>query len=895
MDERDPFSHLPPVSPRAPASREPDADPFAGVDMAKFVAEERARQAPKGPQGVLENAADIGGAGLAGVGRGLVSLPGIVGDIGQIYERSPAYAAWVQNRVQELRGKAEKGAARKAYEERLAPIEARMTPEEKAGMEYTIGGVKVPTGQKMVEKAAPYVPGLKYEGQTPPARVVGTIGEFVGQIPATSLVSGVTRAALKAPRAPNAGLVSGREALTTTGAGASSGVFGESFRGTDDEAAARVLGILPGAFAGRAVAGRLPGAAAERGERIAGDIVRETDKNIARSAPPVLSDQYLEGVQPTSAQVFGPQMKALEEAVPGAKEVARTQTDISRQAVERAAGAIPEEIQPGGVRQPDYVNPMATSSGAAQDLFKAVEEPLRLAYEESWKHPAFQQARYNSKAINAALDEAFKQMGTASTHIDDKMIKQIKMLRNYKGGQIPFADIQGLKANANAVLRDRTAKPEEIRAAIAITTKLDPVMTDPKSVSHIFMKGVAPSDVGPAFDVARTLAREYKTMFDTDGIGALSETYPTGHKQAGRYIIEPEMFLNKALGSPAEALSKYRELQSIPGVDVARPVSDWVVEKIRNKNAFITPEMIDGFRKNPGYDTMVREVPGLEARLDAIASTGRANQIIMSLTDAVQRDPAKLADWIAKNRADINTYVVDPDARRFIDQVNRSANVLKKLPVKAQLPENAAKTLDTLAKGDMFTLLHGRATGAIAGGAAGYGAGVALGMTLPMQIATEALGAMTGAYGSNVVGSTIRGVASRVVYGTTQQEAMAALQRAATDPQFARFLAQKPSEANALKLRGFLRETAARGPALGFAAERLPNEPPEPPKTTEERYRELMIKGPGNRPARASGGAVNLNALAKVAKKHVTTSTEQLLNQNDDTVARALEIANKNI
>jgi len=38
-----------------------------------------------------------------------------------------------------------------------------------------------------------------------------------------------------------------------------------------------------------------------------------------------------------------------------------------------------------------------------------------------------------------------------------------------------------------------------------------------------------------------------------------------------------------------------------------------------------------------------------------------------------------------------------------------------------------------------------------------------------------------------------------------------------------------------------------------------------------------------------------LNALAKVAKKHVTTSTEQLLNQNDDTVARALEIANKNI
>jgi hypothetical protein len=49
------------------------------------------------------------------------------------------------------------------------------------------------------------------------------------------------------------------------------------------------------------------------------------------------------------------------------------------------------------------------------------------------------------------------------------------------------------------------------------------------------------------------------------------------------------------------------------------------------------------------------------------------------------------------------------------------------------------------------------------------------------------------------------------------------------------------------------------------------------------------------RPARATGGAVNLHALAKAAKKHVTTSTEQLLNEHDDTVAKALEVANKHI
>ena len=62
-----------------------------------------------------------------------------------------------------------------------------------------------------------------------------------------------------------------------------------------------------------------------------------------------------------------------------------------------------------------------------------------------------------------------------------------------------------------------------------------------------------------------------------------------------------------------------------------------------------------------------------------------------------------------------------------------------------------------------------------------------------------------------------------------------------------------------------------------------------------ERPRELTIRGPGNRPTRATGGAVNLMALSKAAKKHVTRSTEDLLNESDDTVARALEVANKHI
>jgi hypothetical protein len=59
--------------------------------------------------------------------------------------------------------------------------------------------------------------------------------------------------------------------------------------------------------------------------------------------------------------------------------------------------------------------------------------------------------------------------------------------------------------------------------------------------------------------------------------------------------------------------------------------------------------------------------------------------------------------------------------------------------------------------------------------------------------------------------------------------------------------------------------------------------------------RPLTIQGPGNRTGRATGGAVNLMSLSKAAKKQVTQSTEALLNESDDTVARALEVANKHI
>lgn len=896
MAEEDFFRGIPsPIDTR----RTSDVNPFQTLFQAQAVAAAQEKE-PPGPQGFMENAADIGGAGAAGIGRGVVSLPGIVGDVGQLVSRSPAYGAWVANRVSELRGKSPEGTAKKAYEAATKLIEASMTPQERAGMEYRIAGIPFPTGQKLVETVANnMLPQIKYEGKTPTSRVIGTIGEFAGQVPGTSLVTGGTRALLRAPKAAGIGTTLARETGTAVGAGTASGLAGEALRGTQDEAAARVLGAIPGALAGRAAAGRFtPGAATERGQRIAGDILRKTEPTLPGAVPP-LSSELIEGVSPTAGQAFGPRITALERVVsPDTKESVSpvsAQQSRSLENMRSAAADVPDEIRAAAPNAAGAYGPdLATASEQAQKLYRAVQEPTKDAYDAAWQHPAFKQARYTQKSVLGAISQAEKDMGRmAQSSIPAPIREKIDILKGrYPGNAIPFEDVQSLKADLNALVRSPTVEPSTRTAAIALTTKIDDVMTDTNSVAKMFMRGVKPDEVGPAFDRARTLAREYKTVFDTPTTGPLNEVYPKGHPLAGQRVIPPEEFLSKILKTPDQALAKYRELQGVNGLDISAPVSDWIVTNIRGNNAVITPEMVANVRsKSPSMDTLIREIPGLEQRLDLITQSSRVSQVADSLTSAIQKDPARLAAWLRNNQRELATNL-PPESVDFVNRLRRSSELLRRTNVKEELPAQVAKNLDILSKGDLFTLLHGRMLGIGAGAATGFAAGKAIGMTLPTQIALEALGAGAGAAGVGVM-TPVKRAAANIVYGTTQQDAMAALQRAMVDPEFAKFLAQKPSEANAMKLRGLLRETVARGAPAGFAAERLPDQSPPPKKTTEEKFRELTI--PVGRPARATGGAVNLRALANMARKAVTKSTENLLRAPDEHVVKALEVANRQI
>ena len=908
-DEYNPFEGMPQPGEIKPSSGGTDLEL---IRKAEAVAADRAKQPPEGPQTWTEQAADIGGAGAAGIGRGIASFPGIVGDVSQLAKRSPAYAEWAYNRAKEAAGYAPQGAGMEAYRAAIKPIEEAMSPEERAGMAGSVMGVPFPTGQRFIKGAEEYIPQLGYEGKSPAARVAGTIGEFVGATPGISGVTGAVRGAVKT------GKTIGKEALAAakepaqyavqTGAGAASGAAGEMAKGTEDEAFWRTVAGFPGALGGKAAYARLaPSQAAERGQRIAGDITRATEPGIG-GTPILPSGAFSEDVRPTLGQATGSaRLTALEKGVN--PEGTQAQRNTNALALQKAVGDLPDVIEQGGniVGSPKVgpgmaalaANPLAVSSADAQKLYSAVREPMQQAFEKAYEHPAFEQARYSRPAVKEAIGAAYKEMGIKAATMPVELRKLVAGLNNWPQSQVPFQEIQDVKAYANKMLRDPKM---DKRVAVAITTKLDDLLTDQSKVSQIFMKGVTPGEVPGAFDKARTLYKDYKKTFETPTTAELSELHPEGHPLAGKPVIEAENFLDRVLGGQKDALSKYRELQSISGMDVSRPVSDWLVGKIQGDKAFITPEMIDKFAKSPSYATLIKEVPGLESRLELISRTGAGDQVLQSLKNNVfQASPEKLLSWLRKNRADIDQHVMTPEGKAFVDRLENSANTLSKLTTTEAVPANAAKKLELLQKGDMFTLLHGRAIGAIGGAAAGYGAGKLASMGLPgvsNLLPLETIGAALGMSGSGLKNPATAAL-SRVIYGTTANDAMAALQRASVDPAFAQFLAQKPSMENALKLQGLLKSTKY-APQATFMGQKTPVEQPQPEKTTEQLYeemqnrpKELTIKG--QRPTRATGGAVNLMSLSKAAKKHVTRSTEDLLNESDDTVARALEVANKHI
>ena len=247
--EEPPARQAGPVAPRA------DLDPFAGVipdrQRRQTIREESEKTRPPGrwqepasvreavaqrkpappPPDTLsrEGAADVAKAAGSGLAMGvLADLPGIVGSTGQLYDIASQKLAGLTARGKEAFGFAPVGSAEKAIQLAQQQAQQGKTQAELAGDVNKVFGVSFPTAQGMEKTIRGIAPELSYAPETRAGKLVGST---LRAIP-SGVVGGGTGLLTRVGMAGASGLLS--EAA------------GQAAEGTQYETAARLAGSFLG-------------------------------------------------------------------------------------------------------------------------------------------------------------------------------------------------------------------------------------------------------------------------------------------------------------------------------------------------------------------------------------------------------------------------------------------------------------------------------------------------------------------------------------------------------------------------------------------------------------------------------------------------------------------------
>jgi hypothetical protein len=359
------------------------------------------------------------------------------------------------------------------------------------------------------------------------------------------------------------------------------------------------------------------------------------------------------------------------------------------------------------------------------------------------------------------------------------------------------------------------------------------------------------------------------------------QRWKDGHKDALRAFPELEPKLStaakasetafdaaKASRARVEALQK-GELSKVMGAEDPETVSKLVGNIFGQANA---PKqlrsLVQATNGNPEAQQGLRKAVADYIRgkfiSTAEAGTSEANLINSASFQKFVRDNRKALGQIFETDH-VNTL------QAIANDLNRAARSVTGSALSGR-PSSAADVSSAAQKGkSYFQSFAGIA--AAAGGAGSLGALSSGPLAVTLGIGTAAAGAL---------------INSMRAAGMTNVDDL--LREALLNPEFARELLRTVPRGNAPQAVAPLAERIAKLGITSLRPAGIGNS--EDPEASP---RFLTIPGPGNRTGRATGGAVNLMALSKAAKKHVTQSTEDLLNESDDTVTRALEIANQHI
>lgn len=241
------------------------------------------------PQFSSEGVKDIGKGLLSGVAKGIVGVPGIVGDVATLSSYAAPALKYGVGKVKEFLDPTAPEVADEAWKEATKAIEEAKTAEEKAGTHSRVMGIDFPTSQGMQKFAKEQgVPGMDYAPTTAMGRVLGTVGEFGGSalgFGAPGMIAkGGTKAALKAAVSP-----------ATLGAGATAGAAHELL---PDSVLAPIVGTFLGAGVGAGV-----GAGAKYATSVARDIAAPV-KGAERRLMDTLRADAREGTARMTPQQF---------------------------------------------------------------------------------------------------------------------------------------------------------------------------------------------------------------------------------------------------------------------------------------------------------------------------------------------------------------------------------------------------------------------------------------------------------------------------------------------------------------------------------------------------------------------------------------------------------------
>ena len=888
---------------------------------------------PEQPLTRQEQAIDLLKSTGLGLSRGFVGIPGTIGSIGQMVDIAPISTQYYANRIF---GDQSKEVAQKTYDEAMERLRATQTPEERAGTRRNIFGVPFITAQGMQELLKERTGAdLEYQGQTPASRIGGVIGEFAGGIPAGAPIR-AAKALMGSGQAARS--IARTDVIPTLTAGAASGGLGEIAASSPElqeyEGLARVVGGLGGAGTGTALQARfLPAAQREFASRLAADVARgqisEQPTRWQRYQSALFNrrtpaeqkviqqldydpSQYAPGVRPTTGMLLPdqPGIRGLEglPARPGV-ETAGGVAGQSRQALAAEAGNLKGFAEQSLVAPtmrdvlnlPIGDNAMGQSSTAARSVFDAVHDVAFAAKEDAWNKPEIQIARYQTNVVSDALKEARTRMGNAAyENIPEQLRRYIENISTFGPEGVPLVELQEI---ANAIIRNPNTVDK--RGAISLTTLLDDVMTNKDNLTAL------PSAAG-LWDAARTATSDYYKTFGSDLSQNLARREEPGTPRAGQPTVPNVQFLDRVLGSPREALANFDQLSSIPNIDRAAlntAVGDWIVGKLTDNNdpdkvIKLTGADITKFTRTPGNAELVARIPGLQERLGNIATQSRGERVISAFDSVLQKpDPIAISNFIKNYRRDLDQVFTTPAQQEFLSRLDRSSQLLHDFGKSSM---TATKLDDLLQKGDLFTILHGWAGGTLGRVGAGAAAGSVFGgLALGMASEFGLLGAGAGALAGFPQPASL---VSRYLYGDLTGRAAEILQRATTDPRLMQELLRKPTiqdVLNPFSVNGWAHAFRETLPETALTLVRSQEEMQQRQFEQEQNRQREQPRFAGGRVGRASGGrlvrtdhaarAASLIRAAEAAKKAHNKTTEDILEQPDEAVAKALSIANKAI